>query len=352
VTGAFVTRVLFGDDGVTARGVEYVARESVYGASLGKVATTTEDDRKEAQASEEIVVSAGTFNTPQLLMLSGIGEGKTLAKLGIEAHVELPGVGVNLQDRYEAPVVTEFAEPLDVLASCRLGKVVTEDPCLRDWEDGRGVYRTPGFLASLLVRGEPDTALADLQIFAVPSDARGYYPGYSVDSANAKNRFSWLLLKAHTKNHDGTVTLADASPFKRPVIQFNSYDEKNVLGDPDLRALVEGVKTVRRIETEMRRLVPRDPVKEILPGDALQTDDDLARWISRESWGHHACGTSKMGADDDETAVVDSRFRVRGAKRLRVVDASVFPEIPGTFIALPTYMIAEKAADTILEDHP
>lgn len=132
--------------------------------------------------------------------------------------------------------------------------------------------------------------------------------------------------------------------------RFRSYDEKNPLGDPDLLALVEGVKLVRRIEVEMRSLVPRDPVKEILPGDDYQTDSDIARWISHESWGHHACCTSKMGVVDDPTTVVDSRFRVVGANRLRVVDVSVFPEIPGTFIALPTFMIAEKAADTILED--
>jgi choline dehydrogenase len=350
VTGAFVTRVLFADDGVTARGVEYVEHGSVYGASLEPVAAP--DERSEALASEEVVLSAGTFNTPQLLMLSGVGDAKSLAKLGIEQHIELPGVGANLQDRYEAPVVTELAEPLDVVAPCRLGEDADRDPCLRDWEEGRGVYRTPGFLASLLLRSSADTPLADLQIFAVPTDARGYYPGYSVDSARAKNRFSWLLLKAHTQNHDGTVTLSDASPFSRPNILFRSYDEKNLLGDPDLRALVEGVKTVRRIETEMRRLVPRDPVKEILPGDARQTDAELATWIAHESWGHHACGTSKMGPVDDPTSVVDSRFRVIGAKRLRVVDASVFPEIPGTFIALPTFMVAEKAADTILEDHP
>jgi choline dehydrogenase len=350
VTGAFVTRVLFAGDGVTARGVEYVAAPRVYGASLAR--EPAPDARVEVVASDEIVLSAGTFNTPQLLMLSGVGRGSALEKLAIDLHVELPGVGENLQDRYEAPVVTELMEPLDIVAPCRLGEDAERDPCLRDWEEGRGVYRTPGFLASLLVRSTPEVPLADLQIFAVPTDARGYYPGYSADSARAKNRFSWLLLEAHTRNRDGFVRLAGASPFDRPEIRFRSYDEKNLLSDPDLRALVEGVKMVRKIEVEMRRLVPRDPVEEILPGADRQSDDELATWISRESWGHHACCTSKMGTVDDPTAVVDSRFRVIGAAHLRVVDASVFPEIPGTFIALPTFMIAEKAADVILEDNP
>lgn len=350
VTGAFVTKVTFAPDGVTAIGVEYVVAPSVYEASLSPRPAPVE--RVTKVASEEIVLSAGAFNTPQLLMLSGVGPAPDLDKLGIEVHVDRRGVGKNLQDRYEAPIVTELAEPLEIVAPCRLGEAAERDPCLRDWYDGRGVYRTPGFLASLLVRSTPSEPLADLQIFAVPSDARGYYPGYSTDSANAKNRFSWLLLKGHTRNHDGSVRLTSASPWTRPEIRFRSYDERNLLADPDLRALVEGVRIVRDIEVEMRRLVPRDPVKEILPGDERQSDDELATWISRESWGHHACCTSKMGVPEDETAVVDARFRVLGASHLRVVDASVFPEIPGTFIALPTYMIAEKAADAIVEDNP
>ena len=98
----------------------------------------------------------------------------------------------------------------------------------------------------------------------------------------------------------------------------------------------------------MRALVPSDPVREVWPGPSRSSDDELAAWIHKESWGHHACCTSKMGRADDATAVVDSEFRVLGTRGLRVVDASVFPEIPGTFIALPTYMIAEKAADAIL----
>lgn len=83
-----------------------------------------------------------------------------------------------------------------------------------------------------------------------------------------------------------------------------------------------------------------------------QTDQEIAAWIRKEAWGHHACCSDRIGAEDDGDAVLDPRFRVIGAERLRVVDASVFPEIPGTFIALPTYMMSEKAADVILEDNP
>ena len=358
VTNAFVTKVLW-DEGApggvpVARGVEYVPQAAVYGASLAPQMPAA--DPVQAFASAEIILSAGTFNSPQVLKLSGVGADAELAKNHVDVKASLPGVGENLQDRYEAAVVSELATPLDVIASCKLGDDAAvasdNDPCLTAWENGEGVYRTPGFLASLLVRSRPEVPLADLQVFAVPSDARGYYPGYAKDSVASKQRFTWLLLKAHTKNHDGTVRLSGPSPFARPVIAFNSYDEKDPLHDPDLLSLVEGVKTARRIATEMRALVPSDPVREIWPGPTMASDADLAAWIRKESWGHHACCTDKMGRADDPTAVVDSQFRVIGTRGLRVVDASVFPEIPGTFIALPTYMLAEKAADAILGATP
>ena len=112
------------------------------------------------------------------------------------------------------------------------------------------------------------------------------------------------------------------------------------------------MKFVRRIEDEVRSLVSDDKATEVWPGSSVSADSDLAAWIRKETWGHHACCTDKMGQASDPDAVVDGAFRVIGARRLRVVDASVFPEIPGTFIALPTYMISEKAADSILEDLP
>lgn len=349
MTGAFVTRVMFDESAPvpTVRGVEYVKQSGVYAASLDRHEVTAAPEI--AIASTEVILSAGTFNTPQLLMLSGIGDPAELEAHGITARVSLPAVGMNLQDRYEAPVVSELAAPIDLLESCQLGAAPdVVDPCLAQWEAGRGVYQTPGFLAALLVRSKPTEPLADLTIFAVPSDARGYYPGYASDSAKAKDRFTWLLLKAHAKNTDGRVRLASASAFDRPKILFASYDERDPAHDPDLLALVEGVRVVRRIANEMRTIVREDPVREIWPGPEKQSDAELGAWIRKESWGHHACCTSKMGRADDPNAVVGGDFRVHGVAGLRVVDSSVFPEIPGTFIALPTYMIAEKAADAIL----
>jgi len=238
--------------------------------------------------------------------------------------------------------------PIAVLSNCKLGD--DSDPCLDDWRAGRGVYETPGFLATALVRSREDLAQADLQIFAVPADARGYYPGYSKFAAQQKSRFSWLVLKAHTQNRTGFVVPTSKDPFARPHVQLNQFDSKKGLMDPDMTAMVSGIKTVRRIHEELRKASPDLHFTEVWPGDTVQTDDDIAAFVGKETWGHHVCCTDKMGTPDDPMAVVDSHFRVIGASGLRVVDASVFPEIPGTFIALPTFMMSEKAAFTMLED--
>jgi choline dehydrogenase len=349
MTGTFVTKVIFADDTEvpTAIGVEVVEAERVYGASLAQRPAPAE--RRIIRATREVILAAGAFNTPQILMLSGIGDASQLANLGIAPILDRPGVGKNLQDRYEAPVVTQLPEPIATVEPCRLSERDPNDPCLDDWRSGRGVYETSGFLASVL-RRSPGSALADLQVFGVPGDARGYYPGYSLDGLRDKDRFTWLLLKAHTANHDGEVRLESADPFRRPKIRFNSYDETAPLADPDLLALVDGVRFVRRIADGFRRTTDHGELVELWPGPDVRTDEDLARFIRKESWGHHACCSNAMGRADDPRAVIDSRFRVIGAERLRVVDASSFPEIPGTFIAYPIYLLSERAADLVLED--
>jgi choline dehydrogenase len=348
VTGAFVTRVLFAyDEPATAIGVEYVKQDHVYSASLQRSDPTPAS--KTAFAEREVILSAGAFNSPQLLMLSGIGDPELLSRFGIETRVAKKGVGKNLQDRYEAAVVSEFETPISIVERCNLGDPVERDPCLAEWQRGEGVYRTSGFLASVLMRSTSEVARADLQVFAVPGDARGYYPGYSKDSLTVKNRFSWLLLKAHTQNRDGTVEITSADPFQRPAIAFNYFDEQDPLADPDLLALVEGVKFVRRVRAKLVESFTGERVEEIWPGPDVTSDDEIARFVRRETWGHHACCSNALGRLGDPEAVLDSHFRVIGAKRLRVVDASIFPEIPGTFIAMPTFMVSEKAADVILE---
>jgi len=110
--------------------------------------------------------------------------------------------------------------------------------------------------------------------------------------------------------------------------------------------VVDGIEFFRGVNRELKHLIRR----ETFPGDEVATREQLRTWVRDHAWGHHASCTCRMGPDGDPNAVLDSRFRVRGTRNLRVVDASVFPKIPGYFIVLPIYMVSEKAAEVILED--
>ena len=132
-----------------------------------------------------------------------------------------------------------------------------------------------------------------------------------------------------------------------PEINFKYFDEGTEGGDKDLKALMEGIRYAARLMQstglKYRVLVPPATVN-------IDNDDQLAEFIRKEAWGHHACGTCKIGKDDDRDAVLDGDFRVRGVKSLRVVDASAVPDIPGFFIVSSIYLMSEKASDAILED--
>jgi choline dehydrogenase len=154
------------------------------------------------------------------------------------------------------------------------------------------------------------------------------------------------VLKAHTNNTAGFVRLRSADPRDTPEINFKYFDEGNDTAAEDLDSVVEGVNFVRRLSEHTQMFTK----SELLPGKDFPSDDALRNFIKNEAWGHHACGTCKMGPANDEMAVVDSSFRVHNTGRLRVVDASIFPRIPGFFIVTPVYMISEKAADVILAD--
>ncbi len=349
-TGSFVTRVLWDDPNASrprAVGVEYVTGTGVYDASLAQGQATS---TRQAEAKVEVILSAGVFNSPQLLMLSGVGDANHLREHDIPVVVDSPGVGLNLQDRYEVAVVTELDEPFSIIEDCDLLGETDSDPCLDAWVEGGGVYETSGFLATVLRRSSEASPLSDLQVFATTSDARGYFPGYSAAALQDARRFSWLILKAHTKNRDGYVRLRSADPFESPQIVFNSFDELDPMNDPDLQAVVSGVEFVRDIEARMQARSVNQHLEELWPGPHVQSREEIAQWVRDEAWGHHASCTNKMGQPGDPLAVVDPSFRVIGTRGLRVVDASVFPEIPGTFIALPTFMMSERAAEILLDE--
>jgi choline dehydrogenase len=176
------------------------------------------------------------------------------------------------------------------------------------------------------------------------ADFRGYYPGYS-ERVKKRNYLTWTVLKAYTHNTAGGVRLRTGDPQDCPDVNFRYLSEGNSPPGDDLDAIVTAIKFGRRVADAIGELI----AEEETPGRHLYDDDQLKQHIEDNAWGHHACGTCAMKPGDQD-GVVDSHFRVHGIRGLRVVDASIFPRIPGHFIVTAVYMIAEKAADTILED--
>jgi choline dehydrogenase-like flavoprotein len=174
---------------------------------------------------------------------------------------------------------------------------------------------------------------------------KGYRPGYSQALATDLNYLTWVVLKGHTRNRAGTVTLRSADPRDTPAINFHSFEQGE---DKDLDAVVDGISFVRRMSSALKTQGLLD--EEETPGSDVTSPEDLRKFVKNNAWGHHASCSCAIGARD-EGGVLTSDFRVHGTAGLRVVDASVFPRIPGFFIVSSIYMIAEKAADVILNGH-
>jgi choline dehydrogenase-like flavoprotein len=340
---ALATLILFDKD-QRATGVEYLQGANLYRAHASPSSNSGVLCR--AYARREVILSGGAFNTPQLLMLSGIGPAQTLQEHGIPVRVDLPGVGKNLQDRYEVGVVNRMNfDEWEVFEGAKFAK---GDPQYQCWSESRkGAYTTNGAVLSLFKRSAPERPLPDLFCLAVLGRFEGYFPGYSEVFAKNRNYLTWAILKAHTNNRAGEVTLRSPNPLDTPDINFRYFEEGTPDGGEDLDSVVDGVRFVRRLTDQLRK--KNIIAEETLPGEKLQSDDELRQYVRDNAWGHHASCTCAIGPRKD-SGVLDSRFRVHGTQGLRVVDASVFPRIPGFFIACAVYMIGEKAADVILED--
>lgn len=363
-TNCLATRVLFDDkpgpDGKPkAIGIEFMEGKSLYKADPradGGAAPAATSTKSRVLVTREVILAAGAYNTPQLLKLSGVGPKDELAKFRIPLKVDLPGVGTNLQDRYEVGVVSEVKDDFAIINGCTFGK--GKDPCLDDWRNGKGPYTTNGVALAIVKKSSVSKGDPDLFVFGGPGFFKGYFPGYSDKALADKKHFTWAVLKAHTDNRAGTVTLKSADPREMPEIDFKYFDTGTTDGgaqDRDLQAVIEGVELARRIGKTTGDLMFDDipllggKFEEQVPGPNVQ-GAALEEFVKNEAWGHHASCTCPIGADGDPNAVLDSKFRVRGTSGLRVVDASVFPKIPGFFIVVPIYMVSEKATDVLLEE--
>ena len=338
---ALVTKVLF-DDSQRALGVVYRKGARLYRACAAP--STSHGEERTVHVSREVILSGGAFNTPQLFMLSGIGPTEELERHGIPVRVDLPGVGHNLQDRYEVGVVNRLKAEWQVLKGATFTR---DDPQYKEWaRDRKGVYTTNGVALAVIKRSAPERPLPDLFLFALLGHLRGYFPGYSKLLAKDHRYLTWAILKAHTENLAGTVRLRSADPRDPPAIKFHYFGEGTNKGVQDLNSVVDGIRFVRTMTARVGDLI----VEEEFPGQKVQDRESLKQFVQDKAWGHHASCTCRIGAEDGSKAVLDSNFRVYGTSGLRVVDASVFPKIPGFFIVSSVYMVGEKAADAILAD--
>ncbi len=176
-------------------------------------------------------------------------------------------------------------------------------------------------------------------------NATRFSPGYSRLIADSQQYLTWAILKAHTANRSGRVTLRSADPLEPPDVLFNSFAGPGA--DDDLAAVVAGIRFVRRMTAH---LIASEIVEsEVVPGPDIATDAQLTAFVRDHAWGHHAAGTCAIG-ERESGGVLDSALRVHGTRGLRVADASVFPRIPGTFLASSVMMVGERAAELILAD--
>ncbi|KPM41730.1 hypothetical protein AK830_g4837 [Neonectria ditissima] len=350
-----VTKIRFDKSGSKPRaiGVDFLEGASLYRADPRSGSAKTSGSGS-VNVDREVIVSAGAFNTPQLLKLSGIGPKKELASFDIPVVVDLPGVGTNMQDRYEATVIGKTTSDFVITSKCTFLETLP-DPCLEDYQKGiepisKGVYATNGIAIAVVLKSSVAEKEPDLLISGAPAKFKGYFPGYASDSLADARHWAWIILKAHSRNNAGTVTLKSTDPRDMPLIDFNYYDtgvNSNGEADKDLQATYEGFEFTRRAFSD---LIPLDgSFPEVWPGKNVTSEKDAKQFLKDEAWGHHASCTCPIGPDSDPMAVLDSEFKVRGTEGLRVVDASVFPKIPGFYIALPLYVVAEKASDVIIK---
>jgi choline dehydrogenase len=318
-TGCHVQRILL--DGRQATGVEVIK----------------EGSRRVIGASKEVILSAGALNSPQVLMLSGIGPGAELQRHGIPTLVDCPGVGRNLQDHFY--IHCSFTSTRDSSYNHEISGL------RKYWQGLRYLATRSGYLAlgssqvAAFVKSRPEEEYADLQISFRPMTFT-YHQGGSiaVDPVAAIAASVYRVRPAAC----GSVTLRSSNPAEAPAFHANFLTEPE-----DIRAMINGIGQIRRIMgTEP---IASRVIEENLPGPSVRSDNELLKYMEQHgNSAFHPAGTCKMGGDS--LAVVDERLCVRGVSRLRVVDASIMPRVTSGNTNAPAMMIGEKGADMIGED--
>ena len=289
------------------------------------------------RVTREVIVCAGAYNSPQLLMLSGIGPADELCRHGIAPVVDLPGVGRNLSEHARVPVEFAAREPVSFLNELRWDRVALS---VARWAlFGTGPFATQINSCNIVVRTLPTLAQPDVQLMCNPvrMDARMWFPGVG---ARQEHRITADAVVLHPRSR-GHLTLRSADPQAPPRISLSLFSDA-----ADMETAKRGVALARMIY----RTEPQSRItgREIRPGAEIDSSEKLEAYI-RANAGvtQHPVGTCSMGIGP--RAVVDPRLRVYGVERLRVADASIMPTVPGGNTNAASIMIGEKAADLVLE---
>jgi 4-pyridoxate dehydrogenase len=317
---AHVTRIVF--DKTRANGVEYMRD--------GTLST--------ARAEREVILCGGTINSPQVLQLSGIGDPDFLAARGVTAKAPLRGVGKNLQDHTAALLVYGRKDESPLLRNMRLDRAAVGFVT--------GLALGTGFMTDLpggitgFIKTQASNPMPDIQLLFIAGSlaAKPYLPPFQKPFTDS---FACRIVLLRPESR-GSVAITSTNPFVPPRIDMGLLATGN-----DWRTLRDGIAIFRDVahRPELRAFVSR----EIGPGSAVTNETQMESYVRGSAvTAHHPAGTCKMGSAADEMAVVDECLRVRGVEGLRVVDASVFPDLVGGNINAPTIMIAERAADLIL----
>ncbi len=317
--GALATRIVF--EGKRAVGIEFIKN----------------DIRRIVRADREVILAGGVINSPQLLMLSGVGEPEELKRLDIPVLIGLSGVGRNLQDHVSAILMYQRKTPGPFLPMMRYDCIAREL--------GKAYFLGKGFAADVpggitaFLKSRADLALPDIQLLLTAAPL-GAWPYMQPFKAPFTDGFACRVVMLHPEAR-GRVTLKSQDPRAHPRIAQNFLSN-----DADWRALRAGIRLARDVAAQpsMRPFIARETV----PGEGKTSDADIDAHIRNTAITvHHPLGTCKMGVESDPLAVVDTELRVRGAEGLRVIDASVMPDMVSGNINAAVVMIAERAAELI-----
>ena len=314
-----------------------VRRVVVDGRRATGIEVTQPGGVRTIRAEREIVLCTGTVNSPQLLMLSGIGPGDALKRHGIPVLHELPGVGRNLQDHVDCVIAYTCAQPITLYRDLRADRLIGS--VIAGMLFNRGVATTFPYEAGAFLKSRTDLLAPDIQVHFMPAlenTADLHVPNpFKKTPVEETHGFSMRVGPVNPASR-GWISLRSADPADPPLIQPNYLQS-----EADCRTTIAGIRMLRDVIAQPAFDAYRGP--ELAPGDTLQSDADLAAWLRANAMTtFHPVGTCRMGTDP--MAVVDARLSVHGIDGLRVADASVMPIIISGNTNAPAIMIGERAA--------